>query len=79
MLSGETTAQVNANQSLNHIFAFSFGGGSFHEYESFKTVIEQLDEEPKDRDRNMAGTKVIYGCDHIFQPTEFLDEILKLN
>ena len=64
---------------MNHIFAFSFGGGSYHEYESFKTLIEELDEEPKDRDKNLSGTKIIYGCDYVFQPTEFLEEILKLN
>ena len=68
MLTGETNQQANANQSLNHVFAFAIGGGSFHEYESFKTIIEQLDEKAADRDKNLSSTKVIYGCDHVFSP-----------
>lgn len=79
MLQGETVKLLNANESLQQVFVFSIGGGSFHEYESFKTIIEQVDAEPHEKDRNLNNVKVIYGCDYMFQPTEFLDEILKLN
>ena len=61
---------------------FSIGGGSFYEYESLKILIEQIEEEDDDsanaakNERAGPGgsqkqqplTKIIYGCDHIFQP-----------
>lgn len=78
LLTGEKQQLVNAQQSLGQVFTFSIGGGSFHEYESFKIVIDQVDHEVADRDKNLASTQVIYGCDHVFRPTEFLDLILSL-
>ena len=83
LLSGETgqsfQEKAGDKSELQCVFAFSIGGGSFHEYESFKTVIEQLDQEEDQRDNTLATCKVVYGCDHIFRPNDFLDEILKLN
>ena len=42
-------------------------------------VIDQVDEEPEQRDQSLAACKIIYGCDYIFSPTEFMEEIIKLN
>ena len=72
-----TGEQVQDFPSVDEVFLFSVGGGSFTEYESLKTVIEQIGEDQKDQ--VLASVKVTYGCDHIFQPSEFLSEILKLN
>lgn len=49
---------------LKQIFAFSIGGGSFQEYESFKNELD---------------VAVVYGCDHIYRPIDFMQEILNLN
>lgn len=78
MLSGEKLGLINS-KSLETVFAFSIGGGSFHEYESFKLLIEQVDLPVEERDSTLSSSHIIYGCDYIFQPKEFLHEILKLN
>lgn len=57
------------NASLNYynqIIVFFIGGGSFGEY-------EYIDELLKKNNKN-----VIYGCDYLYRPTEFLDDLEKL-
>ena len=91
-VTGTSETLVNAKQSLGQIFLFSIGGGSFYEYESLKILIEEIQEE--DANEASAGknekagagsrqrepeTTIIYGCDYVFQPQEFLQEIMKLN
>ena len=49
---------------LKQIFAFAIGGGSFNEYESLQNEVD---------------VAVVYGCDHIYRPTAFMQEILNLN
>jgi hypothetical protein len=72
LLTGKETQQFESDSQLNCVFAFTIGGGSYHEYESFKTVIEQIDVEEKQRDKSVSNIKVFYGCDHIFTPKTFI-------
>jgi len=48
-LTGDSVAQVP--KTPEQVFAFSFGGGSFHEYESLKSL---------------ESVKIVYGCDFIY-------------
>jgi len=79
MLTGETHQLIDPRQSLSQVVLFSIGGGSYHEYENLKITLEQLElEDERQRDASLGHTKIIYGCDHIFQLVEFMNEILKL-
>jgi hypothetical protein len=59
---------------------FSLGGGSFTEYESLKMVVEEVDDgEEGDGSQAQGLSKIVYGCDHVFTPQQFLTQILDLN
>lgn len=85
-LTGEKTQMVSY-KDMKQVFAFAIGGGSFYEYETIKVIVENIEEaqstpaQPGKASQGTASNKptVIYGCDYLFQPTEFLDEIMKLN
>lgn len=49
--SGDFVSQVQTMPE--QVFAFSFGGGSFHEYESLKTIED-------------ISAQIVYGCDYIY-------------
>lgn len=77
-------------KDVRQVFAFAVGGGSFYEYESFKLEVEQWDQQQASVSQQPDGGKkevkraepalsVIYGCDHIYEPRDFLEEILRLN
>jgi len=76
-LTGEKT-QLISHKDLKQVFAFAIGGGSFYEYETIKVVVEQAEEVQTKAAAAQNKVSVVYGCDHIFQPAEFLEEILKL-
>ena len=79
LLTDKESQQFEADSQLNCVFAFAIGGGSFHEYETFKMVIEEIDVEEAMKDKMLSSVRVVYGCDHIFDPQTFVQEIMKLN
>lgn len=54
------------NYSFNQIIVFMVGGGSLSEYEYVDEVLSK------------NGKNVIYGCDYLYRPTEFVQELEKL-
>ena len=71
------------------VVAFSCGSGSFFEYEQIKTLNDEKCgknhhiEESKEEQANGNGKKtattffdqIIYGTDHVFTPTQFIEEL----
>jgi len=62
-----STEKVNPNQNFSQVIVFFVGGGSLAEYE----YLDQL--------FTKNNKNIIYGCDHLYSPREFVECLEQLN
>ena len=55
------------NLKVDSVLVYVIGGGSFHEYQ---TVMKL---------RNSLNKQIIYGCDYLYSPTEFVGELREIH
>ena len=56
----------NLNYSYNEIMVFFIGGGSLGEYEYIDLLLQK------------GNKNVMYGCDYLYRPTEFINDLEEL-